>query len=241
MHCQSCVAKITDALEKLDAVESADVSHSPPKAVVHLRDEIEDEVLESAVAKAGAYQLKPASSGEETIKVPTKVANSARAEEPKESLYPLLLIVGFIAGVTALIAIRTGNFGVGPMMSHFMAGFFIVFGFFKLLDLPGFANMYRTYDLLAKAVPPWGWVYPFVEVALGALYLLGWWPLATNIVTLVLMLVGAAGVASALMNKRRIRCACLGSVLNLPMTTVTLVEDLGMAAMAAAMLVLHLN
>jgi hypothetical protein len=62
----------------------------------------------------------------------------------------------------------------------------------------------------------------------------------TNSVTLVLMLVGAAGVLKALLDKRAIRCACLGTALNLPMTTVTLVEDLTMAAMAAGMLVLHL-
>ena len=116
-----------------------------------------------------------------------------------------------------------------------------MFGFFKLLDLPGFVRTYRTYDLLAKAVPGWGWVYPFVELALGAAYLLGLMPVVTSLVTLVVMFIGAAGVGIALANKQRIRCACLGTVLNLPMTTVTLVEDLGMAAMAAVMLVLILT
>jgi hypothetical protein len=60
--------------------------------------------------------------------------------------------------------------------------------------------------------------------------------MATNLATLILMLVGAVGVLKALLNKRAIRCACLGTALNLPMTTITLVEDLGMAAMAAIML-----
>jgi hypothetical protein len=81
-------------------------------------------------------------------------------------------------------------------------------------------------------------VYPFVELALGVLYLLRVVPAVTNILTLVLMLVGAVGVGRALANKQRIRCACLGTVLNLPMTTVTLVEDIGMAVMAGAMLIL---
>ena len=84
----------------------------------------------------------------------------------------------------------------------------------------------------------WGWVYPFVELGLGVAYLLAWMPLAINIITLVLMLVGAAGVLNALLNKRAIRCACLGTALNLPMTKVTLVEDLAMAVMAVVMLVL---
>ena len=240
MHCKSCVTKITNALEELDAVESAEVTLSPPKAVVRLRGEIDDDRLNSAVEKAGDYHARPASN-EGAAQEPTKATAETSSEEPKESLYPLLLIVGFIAGVTILIAVRNEAYAVRPMMNHFMAGFFIVFGFFKLLDLRGFANMYGTYDLVAKAVPPWAWIYPFVEVALGAMYLLDWMPITTNVVTLILMLIGAAGVATALMNKRQIRCACLGSVLNLPMTTVTLVEDLGMAAMAAAMLILDLT
>ena len=65
-------------------------------------------------------------------------------------------------------------------------------------------------------------------------------PVATNSVTLVLMLVGGAGVGRALLDKRAIRCACLGTALNLPMTKVTLVEDLTMAVMAAVMLVMLL-
>lgn len=71
---------------------------------------------------------------------------------------------------------------------------------------------------------------------LGVAYLLAWAPIVTNSVTLVLMLAGATGVLKALLDKRSIRCACLGTALNLPMTKVTLVEDLTMAAMAAVML-----
>ena len=94
-------------------------------------------------------------------------------------------------------------------MRHFMAGFFIVFSFFKLLDPPGFVSAYRGYDLVARRVPAWGWAYPFVELALGVAYLLAWAPVVTNIITLVLMLVGAGGVLKALLNKRAIRLAIL--------------------------------
>jgi hypothetical protein len=118
-------------------------------------------------------------------------------------------------------------------MRHFMAAFFLVFSFFKLLDLRGFSDAYRSYDIVARLWPTWGYIYPFVELALGIAYLLNVAPFATNLATLVLMLVGAVGVLKALLDKRAIRCACLGTALNLPMTTITLVEDLGMAAMAA--------
>ena len=52
-------------------------------------------------------------------------------------------------------------------MRHFMAGFFIVFAFFKLLNIQGFADSYRMYDIVAAKWPGWGYVYPFVELALG--------------------------------------------------------------------------
>ena len=174
---------------------------------------------------------------ESSVKTANSQSQGIGAEEPaKESLYPLFLIVGFIAGVTLLVAYGTNVWALESVMRHFMTGFFLVFSFFKLLDPPGFVSAYRGYDLIAKKVPVWGWVYPLVELGLGVAYLLAWMPLAINIVTLVLMLIGAAGVLNALLNKRAIRCACLGTALNLPMTKVTLVEDLTMAVMAGAML-----
>jgi len=89
---------------------------------------------------------------------------------------------------------------------------------------------------VAKSFPVWGYAYPFVELALGVGYVLNWNPLALNTITLLVMLIGSVGVLRALLRRTAIRCACLGTVLKLPMTKVTLLEDLGMAGMAAAML-----
>ena len=118
-----------------------------------------------------------------------------------------------------------------------MAGFFLVFSFFKLLDLAGFANSYSMYDVLAKRVPAYGYIYTFIELGLGAAYLLAYRPMFTNAVTLVVMAFSSIGVTLAVMNKQKIKCACLGAGFNLPMTTVTIIEDLLMAAMALWMLI----
>ena len=119
-----------------------------------------------------------------------------------------------------------------------MAGFFLVFSFFNLLDVPCFADTYQSYDIIARHCRPWGFAYPFVELGRGIAYVLSLQPVLVNGATLGLMLVGSIGVLQSLLNKRAIRCACLGTALNLPMTKITLVEDLGMAAMAGGMLVL---
>jgi copper chaperone CopZ len=169
-------------------------------------------------------------------------AHAATATEPalpevKLTTYkPLLLIVGFIAGVTLLVQYPFADFSAMLWMRHFMAGFFIVFAFFKLLNLQGFATSYRMYDIVAAKWAGWGYIYPFVELALGVLYLLNIAPVFTNWATVVVLGVSSIGVIKSNLDKKQIKCACLGDVFNLPMSTVTIVEDLSMVAMAVAML-----
>ena len=121
-----------------------------------------------------------------------------------------------------------------------MAGFFLVFSFFKLLDVSNFAMSYSSYDIVARRWLSYGYVYPFLELGFGAAYLADFQPWATNVATLVVMGISTVGVAQSLLAHRKIRCACLGAVFNLPMSAVTLIEDLLMIGMAAAMLVLML-
>jgi len=158
------------------------------------------------------------------------------AVEPPVTYLPLVLLVGMIAAACTAFEISAGAFDGMRVMRHFMAGFFLCFSFFKLLDVSSFAASYRMYDLVAALIPAYGFLYPFLEAALGFAYLANLSPLLVNSVTLVLMLVGTAGVVVSLMRKRKVKCACLGAVFNLPMSYVTLIEDASMAAMAAAML-----
>lgn len=234
MHCQSCVSKITSALQDVQGVQSVQVTLQPPRANIAMERHVPLNELNQTVRAAGSYSLteSPDTPASDAATIPTN------AEERPESLYPLFLIVGYLLGAVLLIALASGHWSLHALMNHFMGGFFLVFSFFKFLDLRGFAMAYRSYDVVARAVPAWGFVFPFVELALGAVYLTSWQPVLVNTVTLLLMLVGAVGVLKALLRKSAIRCACLGTVLKLPMTKVALAEDLGMAVMAAVMLVL---
>lgn len=242
MRCQSCVGKITAALRGVDGVTEATVTLKPQQARVEMSRHVATDKLNQAVRAAGDYHLSETADAMPVHRAEhMAVSGEATDGEAPENLWPLLLIVGYIAGTVALIAFATRNYSAHALMNHFMGGFFLVFSFFKFLDLRGFADAYRSYDVVARKVPAWGFVYPFVELLLGVAYIVNFQPVATNVVTLVLMLVGSIGVLKTLLDKRAIRCACLGTVLKLPMTKVTLIEDLGMAAMAAAMLVLLLT
>lgn len=229
IHCASCIVKTSTALKGVPGVLDADVSLDPNQAILTLAHEVEDHDLDKALRDAGDYSIAGMTTAE----------TGTENQQETESLYPLLLIVTYLAGTVLFIAWTSQDWAPGSLMRHFMAGFFLVFSFFKLLDLAGFVDAYQSYDLLAKAIPGWASVYPFIELILGVAYLIAFSPFVTNLVTLILMLAGAVGVSKALLDRRAIRCACLGTALNLPMTKVTLIEDLSMALMAAVMLVIH--
>ena len=228
MHCESCITKITEALKKLDQISDVEVSLNPPRAVIEMNKHIDLGKLNAILGTAGDYKLHKSDEAS---------APENHSEEPKnESLYPLFLIVGYITGIVLLIKFVNPDVTWADSMRHFMSGFFITFSFFKLLDLSGFASAYRSYDIIARRSEIWAYSYPFIELLLGIAYLVNLIPIITNSFTLLLMTVGAVGVLKALLDKQAIRCACLGTALNLPMTKVTLLEDLAMAAMAAIML-----
>jgi hypothetical protein len=190
---------------------------------------VSDQAIEALVAAAGDYTATPYAS--------EPVPPSTPDERPRgfwTTYRPLLVLVALL-GLVPAVALGDG-ITVHAWMRWFMAGFFLSFSYFKLLDVKAFADAYRMYDWIAKAVPAWGLAYPLVELGLGLAYAADWAPTATNWITLVLMLVGAGGVIQSNLQKKSIRCACLGTVFNLPMSTVTIVEDLSMAAMAVWML-----
>jgi len=243
MRCGACSAKVHGALSSLESSQPLEVDHQRYRAIVSAAATLNEHEVGLVLSQAGGFTLEgmkaDATPSDPMAGVPLSIGESdASAEEaPSQSLFPLFLIVGYIFTVTLLIAWSNSQWSIDSMMRHFMAGFFLVFSFFKFLDASGFASAFKMYDPLAKAIPGWSWIYPYVELLLGVAYMMSWQPLVTNVITLVLMSVGGVGVLQSLLQKRTIRCACLGTALNLPMTKVTLVENGTMAAMAAFMLV----
>src|SRR5215204_1041345 len=108
---------------------------------------------------------------------PLKFSAEEERKSWLETYRPILLVFSYILGVTLLIEFSNGGFSWMRWMNHFMAAFFIVFSFFKLLNLQRFAESYSMYDIVAKKWRGWGYVYPFVELALGIAFLTGFSPL----------------------------------------------------------------
>lgn len=149
-------------------------------------------------------------------------------------LIVMFFLIGLFVGVRQIML---GELDAFYAVGDFMAGFFLIFGFFKMLNWKGFVNAYSTYDLLATRSRAYGYLYPIIELSLGFSYLFRLYPTLTNTVTLTIMVIGAIGVVGELRKKNQIPCACLGVVFKIPMTMVTFIEDVLMAVMAALMLI----
>jgi cation transport ATPase len=228
--CNGCVAKVKSKLLMHPDVTAAEVTLEGQKAVITMQKHLSVAELQEAIGVDTKYKISADASDHSN--------HTMVAEETKswvDTYKPLLLIAAFIAGVSILTS--HGNLHVG--MNSFMAGFFLVFSFFKLLNLKGFAESYAMYDVLAIKVPSYGYVYPFIELALGIAFLIGFNPQLTNSATIIVMGFSSIGVIQSVINKKKIQCACLGAVFNLPMSTVTIIEDLLMVAMAAFMIFMY--
>jgi hypothetical protein len=228
LRCSACVESIRPHLDAVPTIARWHVDLESPDKVLFAESQHDPKSeVAAALAQAGYSVL-----GEISAAPAAPIAN-----EPKPSYFPQILIVSYLLLATAAVEWSFGSFHWMRAMRHFMAGFFLTFSFFKLLDLRGFATSYGMYDLVAARWPAYAWVYPFLELTLGLAYLANVVPFATNLATVILMTVGTAGVVHSMLQKRKVRCACLGTIINLPVASVTLLEDAGMAVMAAVMLV----
>lgn len=150
---------------------------------------------------------------------------------------PLIIIFLVIITLTIAKQIVSPVWGIYSFMNDFMGIFFIIFGSFKIINLNHFAEAYASYDLVAKQSRLYALMYPFIELTLGIGYLIHFNVKLINWITLIIMIISAAGVARALSKQEEIECACLGMVFKIPMTYVTLGEDLLMAIMAGFMII----
>ena len=227
MTCSGCEATIKTKMLTLLEVVSVEVSKASDSATIEMQKHIPIATLQEAL---GGIHSKFTIAAQ-----PNQTIEEARGWF--ETYKPILVIFGYILLITLTLEWMSAGFQWSRWMNHFMAGFFLVFSFFKILNLKGFSESYAMYDIIARRWKGWGYVYAFIELGLGLAFLTGIAPVAANAVALVVMSVSITGVLHAVVNKQKIQCACLGDIFNLPMSTVTIIEDALMILMSATMLV----
>ncbi|WP_299435192.1 heavy-metal-associated domain-containing protein [uncultured Maribacter sp.] len=229
MTCGGCVASVTKKLHEINGVVSATVSLETSEALVQLESPLEIEIFKSALGDK--YTVSEKKDG---ISVDFNLQNSTNEKSKIQQLKPLLLIFLYLFVAAILLHIKVWS--TTSFMLDFMGLFYIVFSFFKLLDLKGFPESFRMYDPIAKVFPLYGWVYPFIEIALGLCFLMRFKIPMALVVTIIILGVTTIGVLKSLLGKKSIQCACLGTALKLPMTQATFIENAIMIVMALVML-----
>ena len=228
MTCQGCAATVKNDLERLSEIDNVDVDLESHTATITMTTHVDTEVLQKALSSK--YQISKA----ESKNVFSTVETSSSEKSKLQQLTPLFLILGYITVASILLNYREWN--LGEAMFDFMGLFYIVFSFFKMLDLKGFPESFRMYDPLAKIIPAYGWVYPFIEMVLGVMFLMRIELDIALIATIIVLGITTIGVTKTLLDKKSIQCACLGTALKLPMTQATFIENAIMLVMAFWML-----
>ena len=219
MTCSSCVATVTKAIESIRKVKNVTVSLDPGLAVIESNEDVSTDDIQSVLPDK--FSVEPF---EYYADVNTNDKKSYLAK-----LFPLILILSYISLTSIIINLDRS---LDDLMMDFMGIFFIVFSFFKFLDYKSFPNSFAMYDPLAKALPLYGWIYPFIETILGLMFLFRFQLFTSIIITILLLSITTYGVVKVLKNKQTIQCACLGTAIKLPMTIATLIENGIMIIMA---------
>jgi copper chaperone CopZ len=231
MTCNGCKDSVTRAFLSIAGVQDVVVVLENETATVTMNAVIQTSLFKEALASKFSL-IEPVTAN--------KILDGAKNTPKKsklEQLKPLFLIFGFLLLISGALNFREHT--TLDFMLDFMGLFFFVFSLFKFFDLSGFALSFVMYDPLAKRVPVYGMVYPFLELILGFMLLAQIQVPITLLVTIIVLGITTIGVSITLLQKKQITCACLGTVLKLPMTQATFIENSVMIFMATFTLLKH--
>jgi len=232
MTCGGCKASVEKYLNEIEHVTNVAVNLEKGEAILTMDADITTDVFQNVLPEKFRISKKLEKKDDAAPKI-----SLTPLEEDKsklQQLKPLLIILFYIT--TASVLLNYNEWFLGEFMLDFMGLFYIVFSFFKMLDLSGFKTSFAMYDPIAKKVPFYGKIYPFIETALGLLFLMRFEIDIALVATLVILGITTIGVTKTLLDKKSIRCACLGTALKLPMTEATFIENAIMIVMAVLML-----
>ncbi len=175
------------------------------------------------------------------------VSNVCIAEDEKEigfrktlHIYtPLILLVllSTLGGVfTTFLTTKT----ISDFLMSSMGYFITVIGLLKIVDIKTFSEMFKQYDPLAKFVPVYASLYPLIETTLGMLILMRLFMVQAHLAVICIYSITTIGILISMRNKRKLDCGCLGGGAKLPLSKVTVVENVAMIAMAIYTISFHL-
>ncbi|VEB36844.1 glutaredoxin [Legionella sainthelensi] len=161
-----------------------------------------------------------------------------KVQDPEEKSYRPVIVLFSVTALMALAAsyASTGTVFTTQTLSWFISFSMSVLALLKLQNVEGFSTMFLNYDLLAKRWVPYSYIYPFAEALAGILMIAGVFRWISIPVALFIGTIGAISVFKAVyIEKRELKCACVGGDGNVPLGFISLTENLMMIGMAIAM------
>lgn len=167
---------------------------------------------------------------------PSSGRHSGRASESRETYKKFYYVLAGILVVSSLLTFIRG-IELQRFIADFMAVFFITFAAFKFIDIEGFAHAYRSYDLLAQRIRPWGYAFPFLEAFMGFWYLLSEAPNNLNILAILVTGTAVYAASKEIKKKSRFAHTYYDGLIRLPLARVGLLENATMFILAILLLV----
>ncbi len=228
MTCQACVEKISNALKTIEGVSAVAVQLADGTAMLQTSAPLQLQDVQKSLANYPKYTVNKFANSADL-----PVTSKVQVEVSKLETYkPLIIVFCYVILASVAFQIYHGSFHAHLFMNHLMGGFFIGLSFFKILSLKAFGESFSSYDPIAIKVPGYGLAYPFIELGLGLLFIGNKYLLSANLVTIVILTATTVGVLKRLRSKTQIQCACLGTTFNLPLSYVTVFENVVMIVMA---------
>ncbi len=225
MTCGKCVAKVQKTLSSISGVEQVHVDLKSAQAEIVSSSAPALPLLNETLSGIGGYTLTPFQ----------QVGMYDVLKKKIKIFMPLIVIFIVILSWTAIHQTIMG-FDLHNSMHDFMAAFFFIFGGLKVLNWKNFAVGFAAYDPLAARSRFYAYAYPLIELFLGAAYQFRFMEeLPVNIATVLILGISTYGIVDKLKKKELIQCACLGGFFNIPISYVTVFENVLMIVMAIYM------
>ena len=164
--------------------------------------------------------------------------DSKEKDENETSYQPVIAVFAmcFLMALAAIVWIESDLFSVRTI-ELFIAFSMCVLAILKLRDLYSFSNQFVTYDLLAQRVVRYAYVYPFAEAFAGLGMIASVLIVPVALTALFIGTIGGISVFKAVyIDKRELKCACVGGSSNVPLGFVSLTENLMLIGMGLWML-----
>ena len=227
MTCQGCADTIQNGMNEQSFINNAEVSLKEETLEITSDNDLDIRSLNSVISVLGNYKVRPYKTN--------LFAEIINYFTSKKAIVIALSIV-----ILSSLAMQAPfeDIKIKNVFMSYMGIFFILFSFLKLLNVSGFSMTFVKYDLISKVIPGFALTYPFIELGLGMIFLTQIESILiyANILTLIFMISQSIGISRALIRSEQIQCACMGSAVDLPLSSLTLVENALMIMMSGYMI-----